>query len=81
MREHLGGTETPLARYWPTAAIGLVRTAGESWLNSAASGSNARPNAEEMAEQITHWLFNGIESQLKTPEPGSISRKNEGLHD
>ncbi|AJT42871.1 TetR family transcriptional regulator [Psychromicrobium lacuslunae] len=68
MREHFGGAETPLARYWPTAAIGLVRTAGESWLDGARETQGNRPDAEEMAEQITQWLFLGIETQLNLPK-------------
>ncbi|MDR6267800.1 AcrR family transcriptional regulator [Arthrobacter russicus] len=63
--EHLGRADTALALYWPTAAIGMVRTAGELWLTSDPS---TRPDAETMAQNITRWLFNGISSELTAPE-------------
>ncbi|WP_394937638.1 TetR/AcrR family transcriptional regulator [Psychromicrobium sp. YIM B11713] len=70
MQELLAGdpATAPLARYWPTAAIGLVRAAGELWLNSPPTGPMARPDAEEMSRQITSWLFQGINSQLPPQE-------------
>src|SRR5438445_721606 len=56
MRGHLGagpGKETVIG-YWPNAAIGLVRNAGEQWLASPAS--EEKPDQEAMARQITRWL-------------------------
>lgn len=44
--------------YWPTAAIGQVRAAGELWLGTPNSAQ--KPSREAMAEQITQWLFAGI---------------------
>lgn len=64
MREHLGAEKEALIEYWPTAAIGLVRNAGEMWLGSPASP--AKPNQETMASRITDWLCVGIASELKT---------------
>ncbi len=51
--------------YWPNAAIGLVRNAGEQWL--ASPDSPAKPGQEAMARQITDWLCFGIAPEL--PEP------------
>ncbi|ABY23805.1 transcriptional regulator, TetR family [Renibacterium salmoninarum ATCC 33209] len=63
--EHLGGADSALGTYWPTAAIGMVRTAGELWLTS---DPKTRPDAESMADNITRWLFTGISSELISPE-------------
>jgi AcrR family transcriptional regulator len=65
MRIHLRQDSGPLVNYWPTAAIGLVRTAGELWL--ATPSSPLKPRATEMAEQITNWLFLGISAELPGP--------------
>lgn len=62
MRAHLGERSAPLLGYWPTAAIGLVRSAGELWLKSAPS--EAKPDHAEMAEQITNWLSQGISAEI-----------------
>ena len=48
--------------YWPNAAIGLVRNAGEQWLASPASA--AKPDQAAMARQITDWLCFGIAPEL-----------------
>ena len=66
MRSHLGdsaGREAVIG-YWPNAAIGLVRNAGEQWLASPASP--AKPDQEAMARQITDWLCLGIAPELRT---------------
>lgn len=63
--EHLGEAKSALGTYWPTAAIGMVRTAGELWLSS---DPKTRPDATSMADNITRWLFNGISSELIAPE-------------
>ncbi|WP_445154402.1 TetR/AcrR family transcriptional regulator [Arthrobacter sp. Hor0625] len=49
--------------YWPNAAIGLVRNAGEQWL--ASPDSPAKPGQEAMARQITDWLCFGIAPELR----------------
>ncbi|MCW1250295.1 TetR/AcrR family transcriptional regulator [Acaricomes phytoseiuli] len=54
----LSSAQSVLAHYWPAAAIGLVRTAGELWLSS---DSRQRPDADAMAEHITHWLYEGVD--------------------
>lgn len=51
--------------YWPNAAIGLVRNAGEQWL--ASPESPAKPGQEAMARQITDWLCFGIAPELQNP--------------
>jgi AcrR family transcriptional regulator len=52
------GPEDAAPQYWPTAAIGMVRAAGEHWL-SCPDGP-AKPTEEQMARHITDWLFDGI---------------------
>ena len=69
MRSHLGGGQDKEAviGYWPTAAIGLVRNAGEQWL--ASPPGPAKPDQEAMARQITDWLCFGIAPELQAPRP------------
>jgi len=71
MRAHLGaGThKEAVIGYWPTAAIGLVRSAGEQWL--ASPDSPGKPDQETMARQITAWLSVGIAPELATKESKS----------
>ena len=58
MREHLGADAATLIDYWPTAAIGMVRSAGELWLSSP--DSPGKPDQQAMAAHITDWLCTGI---------------------
>jgi len=67
MREHLGTGKEAVIGYWPTAAIGLVRSAGEQWLGTPASPG--KPEQETMARQITAWLCVGIAPELETRDP------------
>ncbi len=62
MRIHLGDGKESVIGYWPTAAIGLVRNAGELWLSTP--DSPTRPDQEAMARQITSWLCVGIAPEL-----------------
>jgi AcrR family transcriptional regulator len=65
MRSHLGagpGKEAVIG-YWPNAAIGLVRNAGEQWLASPTSAD--KPDQAAMARQITDWLCFGIAPELR----------------
>lgn len=64
MREHLGEEKESVIVFWPTAAIGLVRNAGEMWLGSPAGST--KPDQATMAGQITDWLCLGIAPELKT---------------
>ncbi|MFP5312914.1 MAG: TetR/AcrR family transcriptional regulator [Actinomycetes bacterium] len=66
MRSHLGDGKETLIGYWPKAAIGLVRNAGEQWLSTPDSPD--KPSQETMAQQITAWLCVGIAPEL-TPAP------------
>ncbi|MDT0168647.1 TetR/AcrR family transcriptional regulator [Pseudarthrobacter sp. BRE9] len=77
MRSHLGDVKETVIGYWPKAAIGLVRNAGEQWLSTP--DSPAKPTQETMARQITAWLCVGIAPEL-TPAPSTtkLSAK-EGL--
>ncbi|MFJ5695672.1 TetR/AcrR family transcriptional regulator [Arthrobacter sp. NPDC093125] len=62
MRTHLGPGKEAVIGYWPNAAIGLVRNAGEQWL--ASPDSPGKPDQETMARQITAWLCVGIAPEL-----------------
>jgi AcrR family transcriptional regulator len=44
--------------FWPRAAIGMVRSTGESWL--ATPPETGRPDADRLARQITSWLTVGL---------------------
>jgi AcrR family transcriptional regulator len=72
MRTHLGDGRAAVIGYWPTAAIGLVRSAGEQWLSTPDSA--AKPDQAAMARQITAWLCVGIAPELLE----SPVRTNEG---
>jgi hypothetical protein len=52
------GPDDAAPQYWPGAAIGMVRAAGEHWLSSP--DEPGRPSEEQMARHITGWLFDGI---------------------
>ncbi|WP_209748381.1 TetR/AcrR family transcriptional regulator [Arthrobacter sp. PvP023] len=67
MRAHLGTGKEAVIGYWPTAAIGLVRNAGEQWL--ATPESPGKPDQETMARQITAWLCVGIAPELENLDP------------
>lgn len=64
MREYLGEEKEAVIVYWPTAAIGLVRNAGEMWLGSPPGST--KPDQATMAGQITDWLCLGIAPALKS---------------
>ncbi|WP_312856746.1 TetR/AcrR family transcriptional regulator [Arthrobacter mobilis] len=57
-----GGPRLRALHYWPPAAIGMVRAAGELWL--ASPDGPDKPSREEMTEQLTGWLFSGIAEQF-----------------
>ncbi len=63
----LSGPADPSLVYWPRAAIGMVRSAGELWL--AMPAGPAKPDVEQLAEQLTHWLFDGISHQVPAGHP------------
>nr|WP_314216468.1 TetR/AcrR family transcriptional regulator [Pseudarthrobacter equi] len=65
MRSHLGDGKEAVIGFWPKAAIGLVRNAGEQWLSTP--DSPAKPGQDAMARQITDWLCVGIAPELSTP--------------
>ncbi|MEV4901378.1 TetR/AcrR family transcriptional regulator [Citricoccus sp. NPDC055426] len=45
--------------YWPRAAIGMVRSAGETWLGTPPE--EPRPDAARLARKITAWLTVGLD--------------------
>lgn len=77
LRVHLAGTghDDPSAAdpllLWPTAAIGLVKAAGEAWLTT--SGSADRATAAQTALQITGWLLTGLSGSTR-PAPSRTNR-------
>lgn len=77
MRSHLGGVGEAVIGYWPKAAIGLVRNAGEQWLSTPESP--AKPTQETMARQITAWLCVGIAPELTPASPTTKLSAKEGL--
>jgi AcrR family transcriptional regulator len=52
------GPDDAAPEFWPAAAIGMVRAAGENWLSTPDGPS--KPTEEQMAHHITGWLFDGI---------------------
>ncbi|WP_245933562.1 TetR/AcrR family transcriptional regulator [Arthrobacter livingstonensis] len=77
LRDLLGDADSPLLGYWPTAAIGLVRTAGELWLKTPAS--RAKPDHRAMAEQMSDWLFDGVGQQVSPAHSNNFNQKE--FHD
>ena len=53
-----GRLEEPMLSYWASATIGMVRGAGEAWMNTP--GSTARPSRERMTELIVAWAVDGL---------------------
>ncbi len=64
LRHLLGDPQSVLLDYWPAASIGLVRTAGELWLQTPENPD--KPGFHAMAEQISAWLFDGVGSLVST---------------
>lgn len=59
LRDMLSGRQLATAlAYWPQAAIGMVRAAGDQWL-STPDGA-AKPSEQRMSDQLTKWLLDGI---------------------
>ncbi|MBG6218299.1 AcrR family transcriptional regulator [Arthrobacter sp. CAN_A6] len=52
------GSRDAVAEYWPRAAIGMVRAAGELWLST--EDGPGKPSEEQLTDQLTAWLFDGI---------------------
>jgi len=77
MRSHLADVKETVIGYWPKAAIGLVRNAGEQWLSTP--DSPAKPDQETMARQITAWLCVGIVPELTPALPTTKLSAKEGL--
>lgn len=76
MQQLVGDPASPLMGYWPTAAIGLVRTAGELWLQAPADPN--KPAANAMAEQISAWLFDGVGQFISPAAPHQSVTAAEG---
>ncbi|GAB3285706.1 TetR/AcrR family transcriptional regulator [Sinomonas notoginsengisoli] len=76
MRRHLDPAASATLAYWPTAAIGLVRAAGERWLREPDSPS--KPSLEDMSGLIADWLFAGIAAQA-APETRTATLSTEEI--
>lgn len=57
--------------YWPRAAIGMVRSAGETWLATPPGAS--RPEATRLARKVTAWLTVGLEGTYAADTPAADS--------
>ncbi|MEH0109849.1 TetR/AcrR family transcriptional regulator [Tersicoccus sp. MR15.9] len=76
MRRHVEGRRSVgdasrVLAYWPTAAIGLVRNAGEQWL--ATPDGPDKPGLDAFADLLTGWLLDGVMSSpgTRTPLPAA----------
>ena len=75
MSQYLAGRDVPpqttaTAQYWPSAALGMIRAAGERWI--ASPPGPGKPTEEQMTDQLTAWLFDGIgHDQGRTPRTGT----------
>jgi AcrR family transcriptional regulator len=81
LRGHLSASadsalELAAASYWPRAAIGMVRAAGERWL--AAPDDGTKPSRELMTSLLTQWLLRGVAPSRADPEAGSGSPAQAG---
>jgi AcrR family transcriptional regulator len=76
MRSHLGEGRENVIGYWPKAAIGLVRNAGEQWLSTPDTAG--KPGQDAMARQITDWLCVGIAPELSPNTTKHPVSTNEG---
>ncbi|NUP74562.1 MAG: TetR/AcrR family transcriptional regulator, partial [Sinomonas sp.] len=63
MRRLLAPGRQATIAYWPTAAMGLVRAAGERWLDTPET--SAKPSLDSMAALIADWLFAGIVAEAE----------------
>jgi AcrR family transcriptional regulator len=60
----------PVLGYWAASTIGMVRGAGEAWMNT--TGGAQRPSRERMTELIVGWAVNGLRPPgAPVPEPPS----------
>ncbi len=50
--------EEPVLGYWAASTIGMVRGAGEAWMNTP--GGAQRPSRERMTELIVGWAVDGL---------------------
>ncbi|WP_249335926.1 TetR/AcrR family transcriptional regulator [Sinomonas gamaensis] len=61
MRRLLAPGRQATIAFWPTAAMGLVRAAGERWLETPEN--TVKPTLDAMAGLIADWLFAGIAAE------------------
>lgn len=53
-----GRLEEPVLSYWAASTIGMVRGAGEAWMNTPEG--TARPSRERMTDLIVGWAVDGL---------------------
>lgn len=63
MRRLLSPGRQATMAFWPTAAMGLVRAAGERWLETPENPT--KPTLDAMAGLIADWLFAGIAAEAE----------------
>ncbi|MCH6470432.1 TetR/AcrR family transcriptional regulator [Sinomonas terrae] len=82
MRRLLSPGRQDTITFWPTAAMGLVRAAGERWLE--APDDQTKPTLDAMAGLIADWLYAGIATEAEEskagPLAGTASPSNAPLH-
>jgi hypothetical protein len=62
--------EEPVLSYWAASTIGMVRGAGEAWMNTPEGAR--RPSRERMTELIVGWAVDGLRPPgAPVPEPPS----------
>lgn len=67
MRRLLAPGRQATIAFWPTAAMGLVRAAGERWLETPED--SIKPTLDAMAGMIADWLFAGIAAEADSTIP------------
>ena len=73
MRRLLSPGRQATIMFWPTAAMGLVRAAGERWLETPEN--TAKPSLDAMAEMIADWLFAGIGAEADDPLKDPLNKE------
>lgn len=65
------GPDDAAPEFWPAAAIGMIRAAGETWLS--APDAPGKPTEEQMARHLTGWLFDGISRYEASTAPADAT--------
>jgi len=63
-----GLAEASAPRLWGVALVGMVRATADAWL--AAGGADAGPSSDELADDLTALVWDGL-SSIAVPVPGA----------